>query len=213
MKKILPIFFILTLLFIPLYPVYAEDATTSSSGRKDALKDRLETKKTNAQEKLQNIKDRVASKAATLKNKLRAFRDQRKAKLAEKVNERLSMINKNRTEQMLKRLDRMSEVLTKLEKRIGEVSNKPQVSSVQAAITTAKSDIEKAKAAVEDQSQKDYTIQISSEATVKADAKAARDSLHQDLKAVHELVIKARQSVSSAIKTAATNLGGIKSGQ
>ena len=97
----------------------------------------------------------------------------------------------------------MSEILTKLEKRVTE--NKPDIkdpAAAKTAIVSAKTQIASAEAAVGTQAEKDYTITINSETTVKVDAKTMRDALHTDLKAVRETVIAAKKAVANAIKEA-----------
>ena len=156
----------------------------------------------------------IATRAAQLKAKLQQFKDQVKAKIVEKINATLARINQNQTDQMKKHLDKMSGILTKVESRVNEASSSGQsTASASAAIATAKEAIASASAAITVQAGMDYTIQVSSESAVRADAKLARDKLHGDLKNVRLLVIGAKQSVAKAIMIAATTLKGVKLGQ
>lgn len=219
MKQILPI--LLFLFFLnPLYPIYAQDLpagrqdATGSSARREKILDRIEAKRTAAFGRLEERRERIASKAAELKTRLQKFRDQKKAERAERINSNLNTINERRTDHMLKRLKRMAEILVKLEQRVSEATSAGKdTSSVSTSINQAKTAVTVAQTAVEAQATKDYTIEATSEATIRADAQAARDSLHQDLKAAHDLVVAARKAVTNAIKTAASTLGGIKYGQ
>lgn len=173
------------------------------------LKNRLQIRKEELKETLEERKAKIASRAALLKQRLNRFKDKIKAKTVERVNTQLSEINERRTEKMTTHLTRLSEILTKLESRVNEASQSGKnVSSATTAISSAKSAIDAAKEAVETQAGNDYTIQVSSEAAVKSDAMKARDSLHTDLKSVHDLVVTARQAVAKAISTALSTLGG-----
>jgi hypothetical protein len=171
--------------FLVVYPAFAQE-------RKDIVKQRVETRKELATLRRADVMEKMASREAALKLKLDTFRDQRKATVAAKINTNLNKINDKQTEMMLKHLTVMTKILNKLEEKVGSTS----------AITDSETKIASATAAVEAQANKDYTITATSEATIKADAKTMRDSLHTDLKAVRQLVIDAKQSVAKAIMEA-----------
>lgn len=145
----------------------------------------------------------MASRAATLKVKLQAFKDKNKAVIAERVSVNLNALNQNQTSQMQKHLGNMSAIVDKLENRINQGS--PDVkdpSGAKAAIASARANIASSSAAVTTQSLKDYTIQVTSETKIRADAKLQRDKLHTDLLALRKTVIDAKQSVANAIRIA-----------
>lgn len=129
-------------------------------------------------------KEKVATREAALKAKLERFKDKTKAQVVDRINTNLNRINQKQTAQMLKHLDKMSTILGKLE----------------ADVTTTKEAIATATAAVKLQAEKDYTIAISSEKTVKKDAQKTREQLHNDLKVVRVQVIDAKQAVANAIR-------------
>ena len=117
---------------------------------------------------------------------------------------------------MLKHLEKMTTILNKLESRVNQGT--PDVknpTAAKAAIASARSSIATASAAVAAQALNDYTIIVTSEATVKANAKASRDKLHADLLAVRKLVIDAKQAVAAAIRVAKSGKmkEGTESGQ
>lgn len=212
--------------------VFAQDATTYPTGtRREQVQDRRSAMRDNTQElreqhaskaaerreairvRLAEHRELMASKAAELRQRLSQFRDQRKAKIVERINSTLNMINEKRTETMRKHLERMSEILDKLQDRVeNKVAQGKDGTAANDAIASASAAIASASAAVDAQSIKDYTIEVSSESGVKADAKEARDQLHEDLQAVRKLVVDAKQAVANAIRTAATTLGGIGQG-
>lgn len=195
-------------------PILAKEASSPATTRREAVKEKIdtrkaaiqqkiETRKENVENKITAMKEKIATREAALKAKLAAFKDKRKAEIAERVNTNLNKINKNQTDQMLKHLERMSELLDKLETRVN--SGSPDVKDqtvAKAAIADSKAKIAAATAVVEAQAQKDYTITITSESKVRADAQKMRDQLRTDLQAVKQQVIDAKQSVSNAIRTA-----------
>lgn len=203
-KKILLVSFLVVLLFAPLYPVYAEDSTSSGSTTRSPkpIRPKLEKKI----EKVEDRLERIASKTAQLKERLGKFKDQKKAKVVERINEELNKINTRQTDNMAKHLAKMTEILGKVEDR--SASNSANTTDVQTAIVDAKGKIASASAAVEVQADKDYSISVSSESGVRADAKKTRDMLHTDLKATRGLVQEARASVAAAISSFAQALGG-----
>ncbi len=211
-------------------PALAQDST-SSTAVKPALQNRIQKIdnkiaqiRTNLQQKMlelehrklteaskaaifrQKLEDRrlkIASHEAEIKLKIQAFKDKQKAEIAARVNTNLNKINQNQTDQMLKHLDKMSQLLDKLTDRVN--SNSPDIKDSTAAnqaIADARAAIDTARTAVQAQAQKDYTIAVTTETKIRLDAKAKRDQLHTDIKAVRKLVIDAKQAVSNAVRVA-----------
>ena len=191
MKYILPVILVAIFLMTPLYPVYAQTATNSALI---------------GQQLRQDLATINSTRSASLKKALQRFRDQKKAVIVQRVNDTLAMINKNRTDMMKKHLQTMTDILTRLENRV----NQP---ATQEAITQAKTAIQNASQSVDTQSQKEYTIVVSSESTVKTDAQTARQNLFTDLKTTHQQVVDARQALVNAIEVAAQAMKDNKNGQ
>src|SRR3989344_942080 len=214
LPRISILFISLLAAFLMAYPVLAQDTATTS--RKEAVKERVEARKELVQarketlvERRDALKERMATKEAALKNRLANFKDQKKATAAARINTNLNKINEKQTDMMLKHLEKMSQILTKLETRVN--AGKPDIkdpASARAAIADAKIQIASATAAVNAQVDKNYTVSVTSEATVKTDAQAVRNSLHTDLKSVREAVIAAKQSVAKAIRVAKSGSTG-----
>lgn len=185
-------------------PVLAEDSTSTAKsttqprvGTRTKLEQRKLTEASKAamfRQKLEERRLRIASHEAEIKLKIQAFRDKQKAEIAARVNSNLNKINKIQTDQLLRNLDLMSQLLDKLAQRDPALANQ--------AIADAREAIAKARTAVETQAQKDYTIALTTEAKVRLDAQAKRDQLHTDILAVRKLVIGAKQAVSNAVRVA-----------
>lgn len=155
------------------------------------------------QQKLETAKENLASRAAALKTRLQAFKDQKKAGLAERINTNLNAINQNQTKQMQKHLNTMTNILDRLAFKVNQAAGDiKDPAAARTAITSARTSIATASAAVSAQAQKDYTIQVTSEARIKADAKKQRDQLHADLLALKKMIVDERQRVANAIRVA-----------
>lgn len=202
-----------TILLSTALPALAVDDATSSTAKRPGPIQKLEQRAERLTQRLESRKDNIASREAALKAKLQVFKDKRKAEVADRVNTNLNMINKKRTDMMMKHLDKMSEILAKVEARVNSAPADKDTTAAKKTVADTKAAIDSAKAAVTTQAGNDYTITVTSETTVKTDAKAARDKLFNDLKATHQLVISAKQAVANAIRVTATTLGGLKSGQ
>lgn len=218
--KPLVVLLFLFLILIAAYPVWAQDATRGGTTRRGKVQERVETRKENVKERVETggvnrtrrenttqridtMKQRIASREAALKAKLQDFKDKRKAQVAERVNTNLNRINQQRTEQMLKHLNRMSELLSKLENRINQKT--PDIkdpTAAKTAIASAKEVISVATNAVNTQAENDYTIDVTSEAAIKSDAQKMREKLHTDLQATRKTVIDAKKAVSNAVRVA-----------
>lgn len=205
------IFFVLSLLAITAFPVLAQDTATPSSVRKQLLQRNVEARKEKVENKVSTLKEKEASRVAAFKTKLQTFENQTKVSTAERINTNLNLVNQKQTTQLQKFLTTMTSILDKLETRVnkGTPDIKDPVAA-KAAITAARQSIASASAAIIAQAQKDYTIEVTTESKLKADAKNQRDKLHADLQAVKKTVIAAKQSVANAIRTVKAEAAPVK---
>lgn len=211
------IIILLTSVVIFVTPVIAVESTGSSrparekiDTRKVKIETRAATREAKITASMDERKTKMATKEAALKAKLQTFRDKKKAETAERVSINLDKINQNHTAAMLKHLDKMSALLDKLETRVtSATSDIKDPAAAKAGIADAKAIIATTSAAVKVQAEKDYTIQVTTEAKVKTDAQTKREELRSDLTALRKQVIDAKQAVSNAIK-AAKSAQGVK---
>jgi len=195
-------------------PIIRKGATASGATGTGVIKQRLETRKENIEDRITAMREKLASRAAALKTKLQTFKDQRKAVVAERVNTNLNNINQNQTAQMQKHLNTMSEILDKLEARVNKGT--PDIkdpAKAKTAIAAARATISTASAAVSAQAAKDYTIQVTSEGKIRIDAKTQRDNLHKDLLATRKTVQDAKQAVANAVRIAKSGVLPTKTGK
>ena len=170
---------------------------TSSLTRKDLVQQRVEDRK-----------EKMASREAALKAKLQSFRDKKKAEIVERIDQNLDKINKHKTEMMMTNLNRMSDLLTRIESNMNSQSEGKDITKAKESIEKAKIAIANAKVAVTTQSEKDYTVTVTSESKVKTDAQTVRETLKNDLKLVHDLIVEARKALSEAISVTRSTLKG-----
>lgn len=189
----------------------AERVENRLASKEAQIEERFEMRRENIQELIANRKEKMATRAAALKQKLATFKDKKKASAAANINEHLNKINDRKTTQLMKHLEQMKELLSRLEEKIAQFT--ADSANIQTSISKAKTDIATAEAAIKTQSEKDYTLTLTTENKLKVDAQAMRDSLHTDLKTVHNLVVTARQSVAVAISTTVSTIKGNTNGE
>ncbi len=203
MRKLLPALVLATSLLVPSSSVFAETSPSPSVRLQEQL--RIER---------QNIQDQIKSERAKLEMerkemrasasaKLREFKDKKKATLVERLSSQLNMLNQKHTEIMGRNVNRMTEILNKLQTKSSESSDSARLATNQQAIDSAKTAIAAAQAAVVAQQARDYTIVVSSEATAKADVQAKKEQLRSDIKQTQQQIVDARQALSVAIRTVA----------
>lgn len=145
--------------------------------------------------------ENVASRTAALKTKLQAFKNQQKAIIVERLNTNLNVINQNQVKQLQKHLNTMTSILDRLTARVNQgTEDIKDPEAAMTAITSARISIATASAAVSAQTQKDFTIAVTLETRIRADAKKQRDNLHTDLLEIRKMVVDAKQQVANAIR-------------
>jgi len=165
----------------------------------------LEQKKQEFQNQIKQnrdaIKQEIEKNREALKLKIKNFKDEKKKVISERVDLRLEEINKVQTDHFVSVLDQIEKVLGNIETQADKVQAKGQdVSNVRTAIDSATQVIADARSAVSAQAQKTYTPTITSETTVRADLKEAREALNSDLKAVRKLIKKSHEAVVASLQ-------------
>lgn len=232
MKFMLPALIVISFLAFPCL-TYAQESTLQQKRqeRLETAKDRVQEKKETLMDKKAEVrevrtekrqavkaeieakreamKEKMAQKKDALKAKLDAFKDKKRAESASRVSENLNKINTNRTDHFSKFLEKARAVLTKLETRVAKANaDGKDTTQAQVAIDQAKATLASADSAVASQAGKDYTLAVTDETKVKAEAKGTRDGLHTDLQAIRKQVVNAKQAIANAIQVTSTTLGG-----
>jgi len=145
--------------------------------------------------KRMEIKERVESKVQEMsqrkevfKERLMGIKDERKKEIAERVDYRMTTLNKRVTTLLGQALDRLTAITEKL-------ASQTDVTKANEAITVAQ-------VAVNEQAVKEYVIEFTDDDGLKVGATTAKETLKADLKVVRDLVGVARQAVKDALSAA-----------
>ncbi len=169
--------------------------------KRENFKETLQIEREERKTKMEEIRESFKEKRDDFKEKIETIKDEKKKQLTEKIDNRMSTVNKNQTARMSNTLGKLTEHINKLEERVAQAKEKGvDVSTVETLISTAKTAISTALAAVETQAAKDYAFTITDEKNLGQSVKASYDVLSQDLKNTQELLVKAKEAVVAAYK-------------
>jgi hypothetical protein len=199
----------------PLYPVYAQ-VSSDPVNLSPIVPPQLQRFPTQpliatdvAQLKIVQTRERNASFSAQLKLKLRGFKDQQKAVVVEKINNMLGLINQNRTDQMMKRLDYMTNILNMVQERYDTATASGKINtSYQASLDQVRTSITQSQALVTTQAEKNYTIKIASESAVRLDVQTTKNQLQNDLQNTEGTVMATKNLLMQTIHTISQAFGG-----
>jgi hypothetical protein len=157
-----------------------EDREEAMEERREAMQEAMEARKAAIEEHRENMRERLA-----------AWKDKTKAEIAERIQDNLNALNARLTAHFDAQLDKMVSLMVRIE--AGDTDN-----SGDADIEAANDAIVDAQEANDDQADNTYEVNVSTEANARVDVGAARKELHDDLKAVWDKVIAAREAVRKA---------------
>src|SRR3989338_2905861 len=162
---------------------------------RDAAKKRIETAREEA-------KNAVETRRVELKNKISTLRDEKKKQIATRLDEQMARLNARWTDHFNNVLDRLSEIIGKIELRADKAQAMGKdVSAVRTAIQNAKTAIESARVAVEAQAKKTYIATFTSEDKLGVAFKTVREQLHKDLFGLRDGAMKsAREEGKNALQ-------------
>jgi len=150
-------------------------------------------------EQIINIRQQAKEERQKFREKLEEIKNERKKATVERIDERVSTMNKNYVLRMSKALDKLDMVLKKISEKTTLLKNKGrEVGSLESAIASAKDAIDSARIAVDEQAQKSYVIEITKEAFLRANVGKTVSEFRTDLRDVHKLVVDAKQEVYNA---------------
>ncbi len=170
-----------------------EELNTKIKDEREAAKKRLETAREEA-------KKADETRRSELKDKISKLRDEKKKQIATRLNEQLEHLSTQWTDHFSNVLNRLSEILSKVELRADKAQAAGKdVSAVRTAIANAKTMIGIARTAVETQAKKTYTATFSSDKELNTAFKNVKEQLRKDLFGLRDVTMKsAREAVQSA---------------
>lgn len=185
-------------------PVSAVEGTEQkkTSEQTEAYKAELRLVKEKAKAEIKEIKDR---KKEEFQQKIGLIKDEKKEAIATKLNEKLCEVSDRRTTQMLSNLNKMREILARVEARAAAVETRGvDTTSVKAEIAQAKLVIDQAEKAVEAVAANPCGLNTSgSDTAVKNEAANAIKTLETHLRSANVKVKEARKATTEAIKSLA----------
>lgn len=181
-NSLLAFFSFLALLIMPAF-VEAQTTTPATRQQIQPLRSNYKQAQTNARN--------------AFKEKLSLIKDTRKKTIVDKVDTHIQEIETKRTTQMNEALTRLTTILDRVSTKV--TTTTPQ--SSKDLISTARMKIETAKTAVETQKNKDYVIQITTDASLAQAVKATLQTFTTDIRTTHQTVVDARSAVIEAIKS------------
>ena len=161
----------------------------------EAAKKRIEAAREEA-------KKAVEARRTELKDKISKLRDEKKKQIATRLDKQLTRLNAQWTDHFNNVLNRLSEILSKVELRADKAgADGKDVSAARAAVQNAKTTIETARTAVETQAQKTYIATFGSETELGTAFKAVKEQLKKDLFGLRDGAMKSsRDAVQSALQ-------------
>jgi len=168
-----------------------ETITQKIRGSFEKARKTLEEKQAQIQKKIQTQKEILVKRLAKI--------SEQKKNIIERIYERVNELNKRITDYYLDVLEKLGEILAKIESRAEKFKAQgANTNEVEKCVGNAKTKIEKAKDAVLAQAQKVYSApQVTTEKNLKLNVGAIRKQLYYDLKAVEKSVKDARSAVQN----------------
>lgn len=152
----------------------------------------------------ETLKAKIEEARATLKTNLLKIKDERKQGIVENIADRITELNATLTERLSSRVDQIEGVLAGIKSRTDKAEKAGlDVTAVKESITKVEDAISKARASILSQSEKSYTINITTETALKTDVTKTRDSFKADIKATEDMVKKAHEQIVLTAKALA----------
>lgn len=179
------------------YKIQMEQMIQSVKAKRQEFKTELETKKEESKLKLTEMK-------VNFREGLNKIKNEGKKISTEKILDIIQALNTKLTDNLSEKLNKIENVLVSIESRISKAeSNGLDVTTVKAKVEKAKTAIALAREAVSAQASKVYEVNITDEASLKAEMKDLRDTFKTDIEAVREKVKLAHQAVRDTATTLA----------
>ncbi|MCL5432703.1 MAG: hypothetical protein M1524_01120 [Patescibacteria group bacterium] len=188
-----------------------EVSPKSSALKKDNI---VETRK-NFSEEIKEIRkeqaERIKEARVEFRQKLKSIRDERKKTLVENIDTKISNFNQNHTQKLSEALEKLQTILDKIKtKSENAKSSGLDTVGLEADIATAQSAIDNAETAISTQAAKQYSLEITSDETLKQTIGPTISQFRNDLQDVRKSVTDARQAVHKAATTLAILVNGNK---
>jgi hypothetical protein len=155
----------------------------------------------NVKEKRIEAKEQFKEKRTEFKEKVETIRDEKKQQVVERIDTKMSTVNKNKTDKMTEAVNKLAQVVENLKTKGATAKAAGQdTTALDAAIVEAETALALAQEAITTQAGEEYVIEISEEEKLKNDVGSVVSQLRTDLSETHKTVIDAKQAVQNAAK-------------
>ncbi len=182
-----------------------DDAPRLFKERRQEIVTEIQQKREEFQQRVrvqrEELKTDIEARKAALKERLAAFKDRRKGEVVQRLDGAFASINVKWVGFFTSSVNRIENVLDAVSSRADKAQAAGKdVAAVRAKIEAATAALASARAAIEVQAGKDYTVEVSSEESAKTDVSGARKQLGEDLQAVRAAVRAAHDATKAAAK-------------
>jgi len=179
-----------------------EDKMSEKTASNAAISELRRTRKAEIEKIRLEKKSEMAVKKAEFEEQLQTLKDETKKQIAEKISERLTTSNTNATNRMFEIIDKLNEIMLRIEAKVTDAKTNGIDTTVQEeGIQNAKSAIQGASDAITEQAAKEYIITVGDDTTLRNDVGTVVSQQKQDLRTTYELVRSARQAVRQVAKS------------
>ena len=153
----------------------------------------------------EEVKNKAEAKRAELKTKLQVIKNEKKQKIVLNISDKITEMNVKATDRLSILLGNIDKILAVIKDKTDQIStnNDKDTTTVKTKISAATDLIVKAKADIEAQAGKTYTINVTDESTLRANVKATRDEFQSDIKSVQASVKDAHEAVRASAQALA----------
>lgn len=171
------------------------DSATTTTKQLPLIREKREMIIKDKQETRTILKD----KKEEFREKLKAIRDEKKRLVVERIDEKISTMNKNHTARFSKTLEKLEMILNRITQQAQNLKSKGiDTLKLDSAVASAKTAINAAKVAIDSQAAKTYTLDVASENRLKTTVGSIVSMFRKDLRDVHKTVVEAKQAVQNA---------------
>lgn len=179
-----------------------EDKMSEKTASNAAISELRRTRKAEIEKIRLEKKSEMAVKKAEFEEQLQTLKDETKKQIAEKISERLTTSNTNATNRMFEIIDKLNEIMLRIEAKVTDAKTNGIDTTVQEeGIQNAKLAIQGASDAITEQAAKEYIITVGDDTTLRNDVGTVVSQQKQDLRTTYELVRSARQAVRQVAKS------------
>ena len=148
------------------------------------------------------IKERNTTKRQEYKQRLSEIRDKKKSAILERIDNKITTLNKKHTDRFNKLLEKLTSILSRIEAKADDIeTDGVNVSTVDVAVQNAKDAIAIAQREITEQSEKENVIEIDEENNLGSVVSSALNEFRKDMAIIRDSVKVVRDAVFEAAKT------------